>query len=345
MTSPSASDPSARATVVRTPRDLLAVAPAVLGYWPNAAVVMLTFGGPRSFHAHLGLPDVDLIVGAEGADARVVGEVVAELAGPAERHGARSVALLYYTEHGEVPSVLQPRFVAALEAAGIELVTALRAAGGRYWRLPLDGSDRGGRGTPYDVRDHPLVLEAQLAGRLGHTDRAGLVASLEPDADGVEAVGHLLERSGLVDLAPPADAAAIRASGAWVEALVRSRTLDDEVPDDAEIARLVWAMGAVRVRDAAWAPLARGTAAAHVRLWTHVLRRCPERFAAPPATLLAWAAWQMGDGARAWIALDRAQRADPAYRLAGLLEHALRGAVDPRAWEGGFDWAAGLGAA
>ena len=53
---------------------------------------------------------------------------------------------------------------------------------------------------------------------------------------------------------------------------------------------------------------------------------------APPASLLAFAAWLSGDGALAWCAIDLARQADPDYSLANLLAEALEGAVPPSAW-------------
>ena len=58
-------------------------------------------------------------------------------------------------------------------------------------------------------------------------------------------------------------------------------------------------------------------------------RRPPTRWPAP-AALLAFAAWQAGDGALAWCAVDRCLEADPDYSLAGLVAELLTAAVPPR---------------
>ena len=63
------------------------------------------------------------------------------------------------------------------------------------------------------------------------------------------------------------------------------------------------------------------------------MRRAPLEVLAPPATLLAFAAWLAGDGALAWCALDRAREADPDYSMAALVERALTCAVPPSTWE------------
>jgi Domain of unknown function (DUF4192) len=62
----------------------------------------------------------------------------------------------------------------------------------------------------------------------------------------------------------------------------------------------------LRIRDDAWARMDPGHAAAHRRLWTDLVRRAQPGYVAAPASLLAVAAWQEGNGALANIALDRA---------------------------------------
>ena len=46
--------------------------------------------------------------------------------------------------------------------------------------------------------------------------------------------------------------------------------------------------------------------AAHARLWTDLTRRACPGYVAAPAALLAFTAWQAGNGALANLALDRA---------------------------------------
>ena len=51
--------------------------------------------------------------------------------------------------------------------------------------------------------------------------------------------------------------------------------------------------------------------------------------AAAPASLLAFVAWQEGNGALANAALDRAQADDPAYQMADLLRRAIDSGAPP----------------
>jgi hypothetical protein len=71
--------------------------------------------------------------------------------------------------------------------------------------------------------------------------------------------------------------------------------------------------------------------AAHLRLWTDVVRRATPAYLPAPASLLAFTAWQCGEGALANIAVDRALAADPGYSLARLLRDVMDAGVPPSA--------------
>jgi Domain of unknown function (DUF4192) len=72
-----------------------------------------------------------------------------------------------------------------------------------------------------------------------------------------------------------------------------------------------------------------GHSGAHQRLWTDVVRRAQPGYVAAPAALLAFVAWQSGDGALANVALDRAQADDPRYSMAALLRQVISAGAPP----------------
>ncbi len=110
-----------------------------------------------------------------------------------------------------------------------------------------------------------------------------------------------------------------------------ARQRDDDQLDNDEVAWLAALLDHSSVRDDAWAAIDRDPAL-HVRLWTEVVRRAEPRLCAAPAALLAFAAWQAGDGIVASMAVDRALTADPDYALAQLLGEVLAGGLPPSAW-------------
>ena len=102
---------------------------------------------------------------------------------------------------------------------------------------------------------------------------------------------------------------------------------------DADAASLIVAMLDPQVRDMAIAhTVARKDEATYEEVWVELTRRAVDDWAAPVATAAALFAWQRGSGTRARVAVERALDADPQYRLALLLEHALDVGMPPALW-------------
>jgi hypothetical protein len=68
---------------------------------------------------------------------------------------------------------------------------------------------------------------------------------------------------------------------------------------------------------------------AHLRLWTDLTRRARPGYVPAPASLLAFVAWQSGNGALANVALDRALADNPRYSMALLLRQAIDSGAPP----------------
>jgi Domain of unknown function (DUF4192) len=98
---------------------------------------------------------------------------------------------------------------------------------------------------------------------------------------------------------------------------------------DDEIARITVALRDLRIRDDAWARMDPAHTEAHQRLWTDVVRRAQPGYVPAPAALLAFVAWQSGDGALANVALDRALADDPRYSMALLLRQVITAGAPP----------------
>ena len=98
-----------------------------------------------------------------------------------------------------------------------------------------------------------------------------------------------------------------------------------------EFALLAVVLTSLRIRDDAWARMDPQHRTAHARLWADLTRRACPGYVAAPASLLAFTAWQAGEGALANLALDRALADDPAYSMAHLLADALAAGAPPSA--------------
>jgi hypothetical protein len=112
---------------------------------------------------------------------------------------------------------------------------------------------------------------------------------------------------------------------------VRTYRSGGRVSEDDPVAWLSVVLAQLPVRDDAWARMDPEHQEAHLRLWSDVVRRACSRYVPAPASLLAFTAWQAGDGALANIAIDRALAADPAYSMALLLRDIMDAGVPPSA--------------
>jgi len=112
------------------------------------------------------------------------------------------------------------------------------------------------------------------------------------------------------------------------EAIARYRG-GGAITDAEAFAQLVVSLVHLPVRDDAWARMVPEHREAHLRLWADIVRRASGPWLPAPASLLAFTAWQSGDGTLANVALDRALAADPDYSMARLLRDILAAGVPP----------------
>jgi hypothetical protein len=288
--------------VARHPVDLAAVVPIVLGFQPEESLVMLTFGGPRPFHARLDLPS-----------ARHMPEAIDTLLAPALRLGVDSIALIVYSSRPRVAAAALRCADDAFGARGVEIVEAFRVHDGRLWPFE-QRPDIPASGLVHDAGDHPFRAEAVLQGFVTRGSRDDVAKSLTSDAEAAREVRDCLE------VAEPMAASEV--------AIVLDDMLDLEMEPEG------WACFLLGIRSAAagelvWRQLHGRHPRETVEFWTAVVRRCPEELVAVPAAFLAYAAWLCGQGAIAWCALDRCFEAEPEHRLGRLLAIALTKAVPP----------------
>jgi hypothetical protein len=198
-------------------------------------------------------------------------------------------------------------------------------------------------GVPYDVASHPVTAAFAAVGAPPVlADRAELVASVAALGGAAgESMGEATRMAedraaGLI-----AEATASGRRGA-ARRLIASAGLDavgeaitryserGELASDADAAWLTLVLRDLRVRDDAWSRMDPERSEMYLRLWTDLARRARPGYVAPAASLLAFAAWQCGNGALANIALERALADDPRYSMARLLREVLDAAVPPR---------------
>jgi Domain of unknown function (DUF4192) len=324
-----------RIVSVGSPAAVLAVVPHLLGFVPASSLIVLGAGPPRGrIHVTLrfDLPD---------PPAAVAASTIAQHAVAVLTRQRQAMAVVIGYGPGRLVTPVIDLIRAEAKQAGLELRDALRVEDGRYWsylcREPSCCPPEGVRLDPA----HPAASAMAEAGLPVLPDRASLAASVAP-LGGItrESMRQATSRAeahaqDLLSLAarpgrPRERARLVRLEGlsAVADALRVYRDGGKFATDD-QVAWLSVALAHLAVRDDAWARMDPDFRAAHTRLWTDVVRRAEPAYLPAPAALLAFTAWQGGNGALANVALDRALDADPGYSMALLLRDTIDAGVPP----------------
>jgi hypothetical protein len=226
----------------------------------------------------------------------------------------------------------------AVRQAGLRLHELMRVEDGRYWSYLCENPECcPADGVPFDIQANPAAAAMTVAGR-SPPDRAALVGTRPGHRCRSAVHGAATSRArerGRVDAQAPAGRAG-RPERSLVDADAAPskrpspRNLRDFLADES-VAWITVALAVLAVRDDAWSRMDPGFRTAHLRLWTDVVRRATPAYLPAPASLLAFTAWQSGEGALANIAIERALAADPGYSLAQLLRDIMDAGVPPSA--------------
>lgn len=289
----------------------MALAPIALGFVPTESAVMLTFNGPRPFHARVDLP----------AHVHDCDDVVRTLLRPALLHEVARAVFLLYGEETDVVDELAWELRDTFVAEGVDVIDVIRVHDG-HWFAVLPGHHPAHYdGVPFEAAAHPFAVQAITEGHVTLGSRDQVRHSIDPDPDAVRRVERVLA-AGSGGPLPAAEVVDLVSRG------VASR----RVSDPEEAVGLARAIDVGAVRDRVWCTVRPDEAAAHVDFWRSVVRQLPDRVVASPAAVLALTAWLSGDGALAWCAVDRCLAARPGHSLGQLVAQLLESASPPSAW-------------
>ncbi|SEE61176.1 protein of unknown function [Streptomyces sp. 3213] len=347
---------------LRTPAELADALPYLLGYRPEDSIVLVALhdrGGRGRFggRARLGIP--------AGADdwASVARQLAHGLVTGSERRGTRPEQMIAYVcqepapgESGrQVMERLRPLVQSLRTECGrldVTVIEALCISDGRFWSYccpiegccPVDGSPMGLPGTSV------LAAAATYAGLQVRGTLRELRSRLQPwetaaaleqeaalDAAGSALVPRILDDAHRADVADETlDLAQLIisrfAAAPPVSGPLRSDLRDDELLAHDEAATLILGLQDRSTRDRAAEWMEGDEAAAALRLWRALARRCVGPYgehAAAPLTLAGWVAWSTGDDLEAREALAMALGADSEYLFARLLHQACNEGLDP----------------
>ena len=318
-----------------SPADVLAVVPHLLGFHPARSFVVIGAAGARE-RIKLGfrydLPDPPRAAAAD----EIARHAVAVL-----HHNRVTTVIGAGYGPGQLVTPVADAVAAAARRGGLRLRELMRVEEGRYWSyLCRDVRCCPAEGVAFTIGAHPASAVMAAAGLGALPDRESLASTIAPLSGPVaQAMDRAIRRacSRAAGLAAGAGQGGGRlrpvideGRQAVRDAISRYRA-GGRLTDDDRVAWLLISLAHLAVRDDAWARMDPEHREAHRRLWTDLVRRADAAWVAPPASLLAFTAWQCGEGALANIAIDRALMADPGYSMALLLRDVIDAGVPPSA--------------
>jgi hypothetical protein len=329
---------SAPAVRLSSPVDIAAALPHLLGFVPQASLVVLGLGAEGTVRV---TGRADLTSDVSDTDA--------QFARMCRHSSARRAVLVTVVDAPVVPGGPLPATGRALAAArrladgGAPVLVGLCLHGGRVWvydappLLPgLPGWPVDGQAVPPADRS-PLALARVVRGQPLHADRAALIDTLAPAPAGLRGqVAALTDSSepagpgGLPWLppgAPISDDARARVLRTWARARRSSRV--GVLPEAPVTACLLRALADTRTRDLILLTTSRRQVPESLLLAVHLLRCAGPGLIAPAGALAGWFAYLDGQGTLAGAAVSRALRDDPKAPLATLLGQALEQALPP----------------
>jgi Domain of unknown function (DUF4192) len=320
---------------VSSPADMLAIVPHLLGFHPHLSFVVIGASGPRQ-RVEIGfrydLPDP--------ASAEAAGEIADHAVAVLAQRGATTVIGIGYGP-GRLVTPVADAFAAAARQRRLDLRELLRVEDSRYWSYlcgnpaccPADGA-------VFDYPSHPAAAAMTVAGLAAYPDRDAVAATLAPlTGAAARSVDQATERAcakaqalmGRAQRKGPGNPLrlAIGQGRRAVREAIGVYRGGGRITDEDTFAWLAISLIHLPVRDDAWARMIPEHHQAHLALWADIVRRADGPWLPAPASLLAFTAWQAGDGTLANIALDRALAADPGYSMALLLRDILAAGVPP----------------
>ncbi|MCP2243115.1 DUF4192 domain-containing protein [Lentzea aerocolonigenes] len=306
---------------LRAAGDLYAAIPHLMGFHPADSLVVLVLKD------HL----VSMTMRVDLPRPRHRGMLAAQLEAPLlEQDAAEVVLVVVCAPSANMPEELPHEpLVTALQhrlgGVGIEVVEAVWLPSCEKNAPWLCYFDLDCHGTLPDPKLSAVAAASAHEGNVTFESRAALaaIAALDPP-EALERRSALLDELMTNSDEPDPSVELRRVRGAIDAVEERKGPLPD-----AEIVALARALAVPEVRDASMGFAAQAKSRPAERLWLELTRSCPAPERAEPACLLAFYAYQRGDGGIASIALDAAEEACPGHTLTKLLRAALSAAFPP----------------
>ncbi|MBB2940511.1 hypothetical protein FB565_000215 [Actinoplanes lutulentus] len=307
---------------LKKPADVAAVVPYLLGFHPHDQLAILALHSGRIlFAAATPVP-----FSADAADD------AASIAIRIAAHDPDRVILIGYGPDEPIATAVN-HTQEAFNALGVAVLATLRVHDSRIWHLGCDAPVCQTDGVPFDSSTTAVAAHATFLG-LAPADNidtfaARLAPITGPDREAMRKA-LIAAHQHLADIATGTEEEIEARFQGLAEDLI-DETLttyqqDHHFPDD-RAALLLALLTDPQTSDVA-IPTVEGDEL-DVRIWTDLTRRADDPHVAAPATLLALAAMQNGNGLLARLAIERAQEVDPDDPLIQAMAHAIARGVDP----------------
>jgi hypothetical protein len=319
-----------------SPSAVLAIIPHLLGFAPEASMVII------GTEAQRGAVRVTLRYDLPEPPDQDLAADIAEHAAAVLAAQRLTVAIVVGYGPDALVRPLAMALGGGMSRAGIAVPECLRVDGGRYWSYTC--GDEGccpDQGVQFDEAGHAASAVMAAAGDRVLAGRGAVADTLAPVAGAAaesmrqatrRAERHVTQIIAKVRKSTRVGAARHMLAGeglAAVASLIATYRAGGRYSTEYQLAWLTVALKDLRVRDDAWARMDPRDRDAHRRLWIDVVRRAQPGYVAAPASLLAFVAWQDGNGVLANIALDRALKDAPGYSMATLLRQVITAGAPP----------------
>lgn len=253
---------------------------------------------------------------------------------------SRALVVAYGPESQVAPFVAAFCDQAALHHVSVP--EALRTEGSRYWSyVCADPTCCPPEGTPFELTADPDLASLLPEGVSGVLQRRESLSAQVASVSGADAAAmrratrqaearvlRLLEQAPASPEEPSGHALVVHEGITAMVAAIQQYQGGGNI-SRSEAAWLTVSLRDIQIRDDAWSRMVVEQRKENLRLMLNLTRLARRGYVAPSATLLAFVAWQSGNGALANVALGRALAEDRDYSMADLIRRAVNSGLSP----------------